>query len=336
MRQHYMSIDDASEFIMEGRTLVLAGDESALRKLPRGNWIGGTIPYFITFDKGGVCARDMVFVTDLTDVISGSRIAFYDQGTISHVYAEGPQHGFSFIIIPATNMTHLAFALKAPKFKDFGVRPLIGWIVGVHLDDLGKKTPKVFNGRTLEAFEEGALVLQADLPANKVAEIGIVNLFQQGEGDSFVFPADGFVVKSVLVNGEKMNFAEYLLDKGLDTRLPLVADYYGAQVNISIQAVNEAEQTVQFYAPVFSGVRYKHARPVDDYVRSFGQLLEKECSLEADRVVFSCNCILNYLYSELEGKKTDPFTGPMTFGEIAYQLLNQTLVYLQVHDLEQA
>ena len=33
---------------------------------------------------------------------------------------------------------------------------------------------------------------------------------------------------------------------------------------------------------------------------------------------------------KLEGKKTGAFTGPITFGEIAYQLLNQTLVYLEV------
>jgi hypothetical protein len=35
----------------------------------------------------------------------------------------------------------------------------------------------------------------------------------------------------------------------------------------------------------------------------------------------------------LESKKTNHFVGPITFGEIAYQLLNQTLVYLEVHDI---
>ena len=45
---------------------------------------------------------------------------------------------------------------------------------------------------------------------------------------------------------------------------------------------------------------------------------------------FSCNCILNYLYGELEGKVTEGMYGPVTFGEIAYQLLNQTLVYVRI------
>jgi hypothetical protein len=51
-----------------------------------------------------------------------------------------------------------------------------------------------------------------------------------------------------------------------------------------------------------------------------------------DAIAFSCNCILNYLYAELEGKQTGNFTGPITFGEVAYQLLNQTMVYLDIQD----
>jgi len=48
---------------------------------------------------------------------------------------------------------------------------------------------------------------------------------------------------------------------------------------------------------------------------------------------FACNCILNYLYGKLEGKKTGDITGPITFGEIAHQLLNQTMVRLYLHDM---
>lgn len=52
-----------------------------------------------------------------------------------------------------------------------------------------------------------------------------------------------------------------------------------------------------------------------------------------DSLVFSCNCILNYQYAGLEGKKSGSVTSPVTFGEIAYQLLNQTLVYLNITDI---
>jgi len=176
-------------------------------------------------------------------------------------------------------------------------------------------------------------VLQAQLPPGKVAEIGIINLFEQGDGDILSFGSDGFSAKDVLVNGEKRNFAAYIMKNKLDTKLPLVADYYGAMVNISFQDVDEVEGQVKFYAPVFTGIRYKHARPVADYVKVFNDRLGREGAIDSTRVAFSCNCILNYLYSELEGKKTDPFVGPVTFGEIAYQLLNQTLVYLEIMDV---
>ena len=73
----------------------------------------------------------------------------------------------------------------------------------------------------------------------------------------------------------------------------------------------------------------RHARPVGDYVAEFTSGLPKGLD---GRVAFSCNCILNYLHSGLEGRKTGGIVGPITFGEIAYQLLNQTMVYVTVED----
>ncbi len=50
------------------------------------------------------------------------------------------------------------------------------------------------------------------------------------------------------------------------------------------------------------------------------------------QILFSCNCILNFVYSNLEGLKTGQMVGPITFGEVAYQLVNQTLVYLTIYN----
>lgn len=332
MHQQIMSVAEAAKRISEGGLLLLAGDEGALRQLPKGNWMGGTIPYFMSAQHGGLASREMVFVTDVTDVAASWEIVPYTEATLAQVYTRAPQNGFSFIIIPAQSRAHLSFALGAPTYKDFGHTPLVGWISGVHLDDLGKATPKVFNGQSGEALEDGALVLAVTLPAGKVAELGIINLFEQGDGDTLTFAEPGFSATQVLVNGEPRNLAQYIREKQLDTRLPLVADYYGASVNSSFQAVDEATGTVSFYAPVFSAIRYKHARPVGDYITEFGAKVAAE-GVAPERLIFSCNCILNYLYSALEGKKTDPLQGPITFGEIAYQLLNQTLVYLELHDV---
>ena len=111
-----------------------------------------------------------------------------------------------------------------------------------------------------------------------------------------------------------VNFAEYVTDKKIDTRLPLVANYSGAMINISFQSVDTNNKVVNFYAPVFKDIEYKLAAPVQDYVTSF---LSQMPSNGKDEILFSCNCILNFLYSELEGKTTGGITGPITFGEIA-------------------
>jgi hypothetical protein len=104
-------------------------------------------------------------------------------------------------------------------------------------------------------------------------------------------------------------------------------------VNTSIQSVDSVTGAVRFYAPVFKGVQYRHAKIAGDYVNLF---TEAASSLDSKSIYFSCNCILNYLYCNLEGKKTSTLTGPITFGEIAYQLLNQTLVYVTIEDARRA
>ena len=332
MSQSIMTVHDVQKKISEGRYLLLAGDESVLGQLPQGNWIGGTIPYFITKEHGGLATRELIFVTDITDIAQSISIVRYDKDTLANVYVEGPKQGFSFILIPAATDTHLSFAVNAPTYRSFGISPLIGWIAGVHLDDIGTKSPRLFDGSTGGVIEDGALVLRAELKPGKQAEIGIINLFEQGDGDTLTFPSDGFAASDVMVNGAPQNYAAYLKAHNLDTRLPIVADYYGALVSISFQCINETEDMVHFYAPVFSGIEYKHARPVADYVAAFDAQAGKVVGLDTDDVAFSCNCVLNYLFSNLENKRTGAFVGPVTFGEIAYQLMNQTLVYLEIKD----
>jgi hypothetical protein len=332
MRNSTISVDEAKDLILSGHKLLLAGDETVLRKLPKGDWIGGTIPYFIASPQGGMISRTLVFATDITGIVENFEVVQYDHIRLSKVFTDGLNHSFSFILIPARSITHLSFAVNAPGYKDFGVRPLVGWISGVHLDTLGEITPKVFNGKNGTSFSEGALVLHADLIQGKKAQTGIINLFEQGDGDEFVFPVDGFSAHDVLVNGQKENFASYIKRNNLDTKLPLVADYKSLRANTSFQAIDDILEEVTFYAPVFKGVVYKHAKPIPDYVEAFDRIVSEKKLASQHDIVFSCNCILNYLYSELEGKKTGSFVGPITFGEIANRLLNQTLVFLEISE----
>lgn len=48
-------------------------------------------------------------------------------------------------------------------------------------------------------------------------------------------------------------------------------------------------------------------------------------------LIYNCNCILNYLYADLEHNQIG-FTGAAAFGEIGYNLLNQTFTYLSIDE----
>jgi hypothetical protein len=106
--------------------------------------------------------------------------------------------------------------------------------------------------------------------------------------------------------------------------VPLVADYCGAMINTSLQGIDPASRTVSFFAPVFEGVEYRLARPIAGYPAGFLRAMPRGGA----GALFSCNCVLNYLQSKLEKRQIGDLVGPITFGEIAYQLLNQTLVYV--------
>jgi len=323
MNKVMYTVDEVQAKLNRGEKLILAASEDVLMRLPKGEWIAGSIPYFMS-ENGGEFNTEKIFVTEVPEEIIAVEIKKYDVQSISQVYHDAPKNGLSIIITNSGSKTHLEFALNAPDYKDFAMKPMIGWISGIALQDLGKETPKVFNGQTGENISDGAVVMHLTLSEGNYAEIKIINIFKQGNGDSIKFLEDGFETEEVLINGERKNLAEYLMEKNVDTRLPLVADYFGAMVNISFQKVDQEKKKVHFYAPVFREMEYKLAAPVGDYVTSFNEQMPHN---EAEKIFFSCNCILNYLYSELEGKQTGGVVGPITFGEIAYQLLNQTLVY---------
>jgi hypothetical protein len=330
MHQVLYSITETSEMVSQGRRLLLSGDEQLLRQLPAGHWIAGTSPYFIA-ETGGIVTRDKIHVDELPDFVESIAIKTCDEMTIPNIYRDIPENGFAIVIIPANCPIHLTFALKAHTFEQFAARPLVGWVSGVHLDDLGRTTPKVFDGEHRLALENQAVVMHVGLPANKVAELGILNMFEQSVGDIITFPSDGFCATEVCINDKPSNLAEYINEKGLAIRLPLVADYKGTLVNVSFQQVDTAKGEVKFYAPVFKGVQYRHAKRLANYVTEF----TRRMPVTNGNVAFSCNCILNFVYSKLEGKRTGDITGPVTFGEIANRLLNQTMAYLTISDRSQ-
>lgn len=325
LRQLLVTPQVAAELILGGATLAVAGDESVLAALPLGNWMGGTIPYFMGQD-GGVTTRDQVFITPLSPYPGHQPyIKLYDTASLSQVCVEAPDNGFSVIILPAFSEAHFEYAQHASLYDDMFMKPLVGWVAGIHLDDMGLRTPKVRDGRTGALLENHAVAIHVPLPQNISANVNIVNLFTQGSGDVIEFRDGGFEATTCLINGKACSLAKYLQDVGHDIRLPLVADYSGAKINVSLKAVDQAQDKVAFYGPVFAHVAYRLAQAFSgSYESAFSEAIVDL----PPQAGFSCNCVLNYLYSGLEGKRTGHVTGPMTFGEVAYVLMNQTMVHL--------
>ncbi len=313
------------KMIVNGDFLMIAGDEKVLALLPLGNWIAGTIPYFMT-EQGGRVDQSMLYVNRICGFSAREtpRLTLYDAKSIERIAQEAPDNGFTILIMPANSDVHLAYAQNAPDYPNMYFSPIIGWISGVHLKEIQMRTPKIgFGPASGLLSEKQAVAMHVPLPETQVAHIKIINLFKRSNSEAIYFPNGGFVAKSCYIGGIEWNFSDYIKQHNIDTRLPMIADYSGVMVNVSIQEV--LHKRVRLYAPVFPNVEYRIASPLKDYSSEFNSALP---AADINKVALCYNCILNFLYSELEGKTTGSLTGPVTFGEIAYQLLNQTLAYL--------
>jgi hypothetical protein len=317
-----ISFEQTSKLITDGKVLHIAGTEALLKKLPKGKWIGGSTEYFMAKDGGKVSA-DSLFVTEFP--YTSFTVKSYDTQNIRQVAEDSSDPGFSILIIPFDSAVHKEYAQNAASYNKMFLSTIAGWISGLNLGKSGQ-TPIAVNGMTQEAFTDKAVALHLQMPAGKTASINIINIFEQDTNSPLIeFTEEGFSITKCRVDGKEVSLADYIAKNAIDTKLPLVGDYLGNGINVSFKAIENG--VVHLYAPVFKGIKYRMAKTIPNYVDLFNKRLAEHKETKAE---FSCNCILNFLYGELENKKIEAFAGPITFGEIAYQLVNQTLVYLTV------
>ncbi|MDR3288248.1 MAG: hypothetical protein LBT22_02335 [Peptococcaceae bacterium] len=316
------TFEQAVALIGERKLLHISGTEALLRKLPKGNWIGGSTEYFME-ENGGQVSGETLDIQELA--FDTYKLSAYGPATLAAVTKDAYPNGFSIIILPFDSEVHKQYAQNAADYEDIFLKNMVGWISGLNLG-AADQTPVAVNGSTGEVFADKAVVLHIGLPEEKTVQINIVNIFTpDAKSPVITFGEDGFKAKTCFVDGKEVVFAEYIAGNQLDTKLPLIGDYSGAGINISIKSIEDG--IVHFYAPVFAGIQYRFAENIPDYADAFNQKIKEIENTDAE---FACNCILNFLYGGLEGKKIGGFYGPVTFGEIAWQLLNQTLVYLQI------
>lgn len=320
-----LPIDAVANMIRAGACLSLAGRKGALDKLPAGQWIAGTSPYFMTPDGGRIVNEDEIFVTDLS-AIGAVSLASCGPRELASISGQAPEHGLALAVIPAGSACHVEFAKNAAAYPMAFMRPTVGWIAGYDLAETGA-CALVYDGRTRQAHTDRAVVAHIALADEVDPAIEIVNIFAPDGGPVIRFEETGFTPKWCTVDGELRRFAEYVAECGRGGGdLPLVGDFAGAHLNASIKTLDAENGTVELYAPVFPGVDYAFAAPVADYAAEFRKAL---AARPGEGAVWSCNCILNFLFGRMEGVAIGGLAGPVTFGEIAYQLLNQTMVVVR-------
>ncbi len=317
-----ITLEETISLINEGKILHIAGDDSLLSALPKGKWIGGTTPYFIG-EEGGVCTKDRLSVTEI-GFAEDIKITSFGKYNVFQIVEECFDNGLNLIILPYGSDVVTKYSKEAPEVEELLMHPTMGWISGFKLDEQG--VAKVYDGMSGEAYSDRAVVMFIKLPEGKSAMINMINIFTDDKSDPVIrFSDNELSVRNCTVDGRETNLSEYIEKNGINVMMPLVADYNGAYINTSIKAVENG--TVSFYAPVFKDVEYRFAKPVGDYAEEFKRSIDAAGPHDP---IISFNCISNYMNGELEGKKIPPYTGPITFGEVAYQLLNQTLVYCEI------
>ena len=317
-----INLEETINLINEGKKLHIAADESLLKQLPKGNWIGGTTPYFIS-EEGGLLTKERLFVDEI-DYAEEIRVESYGKYNIFQIVEECYDNGLTMLIIPYGSQVATKYAKEAPEVEELLMHPTIGWISGFDLETGG--TARVYDGTRGESYTDKAVAMYIKLPEGKSAMINMINIFSDDKTDPIIqFNDNDLSVTNCIVNGQDVNLSEYIRKKGIDIKMPLVADYNGSYINTSIKEVTDS--TVSFYAPVFRNIEYRFAVDVEDYAAKFRERINEA---GAHRPALSCNCILNYQFGNLKGQKIPPYTGPVTFGEVAYQLLNQTLVYCEI------
>ena len=326
MDRKLFSAGETAKMILSGKKLLLAGDEKLLSGLPSGDWIAGTCDYFIAKEGCKEC-RDKIFVTDITDFQDGITIKTYDENTLKNIYTEAHENGVTVLIIPPYSAVHSSFALNAPQYEKFAQTPLVGWIAShVFYPDRAPDKGYVFAGSAASKTDTKAVAMHISLKKGKYADLNLINFYSQdGKGDTIEFLENGFEVSDVLINGEKKNFAEYILQKQIDIKLPLVIDMDSVTINTSLYCL--AGDKVKFFAPVFKGFVYKFAKSAENIENDFLKIAPDKMP------TFAVICILNYFYAGLQGKHLDALYAPVANGEICYQLVNQTIVTMDIKDI---
>jgi len=318
--------EETSELIRQGTPLLVAGSAEMLRQLPKGNWIGGTTPSLFT-ETGGVSTKELLLVTVLPKQAKLVCIQRYGVGGLHLLVPDAPDNGFSIVIFPTGTMVHHTFAKEAPAYPGIYTKAITGWASAASGGHFGG-IPHVFYGPEAHCLDDEAVAIHMELPKGLLASVEMINVYRPGSGPIIRFESDGFIASQATVDGTPVVFADYLDQIKADLNVPIVADYCGMFINISIKNYDLANRQVRFYGPVFHNVDYRFATQDGNLMAKIRASIPRSESVP----VFSCICTANYSEGNLENYATGSFCGPVAHGEIAHILVNQSITCLRIYD----
>lgn len=318
--------NEVIDLIGARRVLLLSGSEKMLSNLPQGKWISGTAPYFM--DGVGKISDDMIYVDDLTEYAADVRIEALDETNIDQVAKHGFDNGFSVIILPIDSEVYFSFANNSLQYERIFDNPIVGYVACCKLEDYGKVHPATGIGTTSALTTSKAAVMHVKLPVGMIARTEIMNFDTiDTSTPALKFPKTSFVQSDCLIDGKPGNIAEYLESvKQRIGRYPqLITNMNGALVNRDTKCVDLAKGEAAFFSPAYEGDEYRIVKPNPNYQKAFNDAL----SAKQDKIAVCFSCTSYFMFGEFEGKHVD-INGVYAFGEIAYQLLNKTIVTLEI------
>ncbi len=321
------------KLIEEGHVMLLSGSDKTLAGLPKGKWVAGTTPYFM--DGVGKVDEENIFVDDFTDIAKDAKIEVFDSNNIHEIAKKGYANGFIVMSLPIDTDIYFEFSTNSLEYEDIYNNPVVGFVACCNFNDYGNFGQlKTFVGSGLDGqlYPDKAVALYVELPDNMAARAEIINLDTIDESTSkVVFPKTSFFQSDCTIDGKPGNIADYFENvvkpkMGGKGYTQMITSQNGALINRDTKVVDIKKGEVSFFSPAYEGDEYYLVKPGTDYLKLFNEAIKSK----GDSNIAACfSCISYFFGGSFEGR-TICQNGCYAFGEIAFQLLNKTIVTLEI------
>ncbi|MCR5453698.1 MAG: hypothetical protein K6F33_01765 [Bacteroidales bacterium] len=326
MKNGLYSKEKVIEFIKQGRIMHLCGSEAMLKDLPKGNWVAGMTPYFM--DNVGKICENKIYVDDFSFIAEACEMSILDETNIAEIATRNKySNGFVFVILPIDSQVYYTFANHSLEYDKIYDNPVVGYVSSTRLEDYGKKQPKVAIGSEGVLYGDKAAVMYVKVSDRLRVRAEIMNFDTIDDSTpALKFPKTGFQQRDCLIDGEQGKIANYLeaVKSSIGHYPQLITSQNGALVNRDIKSVDVNTGESVFFSPAYESDVYYIVKPNNDYLATFNRRLGRKTD-----VIACMSCTSYFLQGDFEYRHVD-FNGVYTFGEIAYQLLNKTIVTLEV------